>query len=129
MDVAQASPRGHKRTGFDRVRRAVGHSLNGLRAAWHHEAAFRQELVAIALLLPVAMLADVSGLERALLLFSLLAALVVELVNSAIEAAIDRIGLDDHPLSGRAKDLGSAAVMVSLIMATLVWLCIFLPGR
>jgi diacylglycerol kinase (ATP) len=107
--------------GLIRLWRATGYSIEGLKAAWRNEAAFRQECFAIAVLLPTAFFLGSDALERALLIFSLLLILVVELINSALEATIDRIGPERHELSGRAKNLGSAAVMLSLIAAAVVW--------
>ncbi|NIR61852.1 MAG: diacylglycerol kinase [Gammaproteobacteria bacterium] len=101
--------------------RATRHSLAGLRAAWRHEAAFREELVALALLTPLALYLGDDGVERALLLGSWLLVMVVELLNSAVEAVIDRIGEEPHALAGRAKDLGSAAVLIALLLAVLTW--------
>ena len=109
------------------MRRLIGatrNSLDGLAAALRHEAAFRQELILAALLLPLALVLGSDGVERALLAGSVLLVLVVELLNSALEAAVDRISLDDHPLAKRAKDMGSAAVMVSLLFAGCVWLLV-----
>ena len=110
-----------KPTGLRRLVLAGGYSLQGLRAAWRQEAAFRQEVVISLLLLPLALVLDFSLLERLLLIAVMVAVLVVELLNSAIEAAIDRIGPEFHDLSGRAKDLGSAAVLLSLLLASGVW--------
>jgi diacylglycerol kinase (ATP) len=100
-------------------------SVKGLAAGWQ-ETAFRQEIAMLCILGPAAMFLGQSGVERAMLLGSLLIVLLVELLNSAVEAAIDRIGLERHPLSGRAKDLASAAVCISLINAALVWLLILI---
>ncbi len=107
--------------GLQRLIRATGYSIQGLKSAWRHEAAFRQELLLVLILLPAAFWIGVTFAQRAVLLFSLLLILIVELLNSAIEAAVDRIGPERHALSGRAKDLGSAAVMLSLIAAAAVW--------
>lgn len=107
--------------GLGRLIRATGHSIEGLKAAWRNEAAFRQELCMALVLVPAAFWMGVTAVQRALLIFSVLAVLIVELLNSAIESAIDRIGPERHDLSGRAKNLGSAAVMVSLIAAAAVW--------
>ncbi len=97
------------------------HSARGLAFAWRCEASFRLELPIILILLPVAFWLGVTAAQRALLIFAILLILLTELVNSAIEAAIDRIGPEHHPLSGQAKDLGSAAVLVALVMAAVVW--------
>ena len=106
---------------FSRIVRATRHSLAGLRSAIRGEAAFRQELILALILVPVAVWLGDNGIERALLIASLLIVLIVELVNSAIETVVDRIGTEFHDLSGRAKDLGSAAVFISLIAVPVVW--------
>lgn len=107
--------------GLTRLWRATGYSIEGFKAAWRNEAAFRQECCTVAVLLPAAFFLGSDALERALLIVSLLLILIVELINSALESAIDRIGPERHELSGRAKNLGSAAVMLSLIAAAVVW--------
>ena len=104
---------------------ATRHSLAGLAAA-RHEDAFRQELVLVALLSPVALWLGDTGIERALLIGSLILVLIVELLNSAIEATVDRISLENHRLAKRAKDIGSAAVMLALLNAAAVWLLVLL---
>ena len=117
----------HKgRTGLDRVMRATGYSMSGLVAAYRGESAFRQEFWLAAVLLPLAFWVGRSGLERALLIGSVLLVLIVELLNSAIEATVDRISLEDHLLAKRAKDIGSAAVMMALITCGAVWLLVLL---
>ncbi|GGX85928.1 diacylglycerol kinase [Litchfieldella qijiaojingensis] len=116
----------HKRTGLKRLSKAIKYSCAGLSAAWRYEAAFRQELVALSCLFPITMVLDLEGVERALLWASMLLVIVVELLNSAIEATVDRIGMEHHPISGLAKDLGSAAVMVSLLLAGGSWACVLL---
>lgn len=103
-------------------------SMRGLVAAWRHEVPFRLEVVACAFLLPLSFFVGKSAPERALLIGSLLLVLIVELVNSALEATLDRISLEDHPLIGRAKDIGSAAVCLALANAALVWLLMLLAG-
>ena len=108
-------------TGVRRIIRAAKYSSQGLAAAWRHEAAFRQELVLTLVLLPAAIWLGRSALERTLLIAVCILVLIVELLNSAIEAAIDRHGEARHELSGRAKDLGSAAVLFSLLLLVLVW--------
>lgn len=115
------------RGGFERLRAAVKYSLNGFRQAWHEESAFRQELVLFAVLVPVALFARVTIVERIVLVGSAVLVLVVELLNSAIEAVVDRVSFDRHELSQRAKDLGSAAVMLSLLLAGFCWLAILGP--
>ena len=97
------------------------YSLQGLGDACRREAAFRQELALAAVLVPAALLLPFSAVERVLLIGSLLLVLIVELLNSAIEATVDRISLDDHPMAARAKDLGSAAVMLTLALALITW--------
>ncbi len=112
----------HKgRTGIDRIVRAAGYSAAGLRAAWRGESAFRQELVAAAVMLPFAPVVGRGWVEISLLVGVLLLVLIVELLNSAIEAAIDRVGFEQHDLSKRAKDLGSAAVLLALLLAAGTW--------
>ncbi len=107
--------------GIRRILRATKFSAQGLAQAWRHEAAFRQELVLVLLLAPVAVWLGQTALERAVLIGCCLIVLIVELINSAIEAAIDRHGDEHHELSGRAKDMGSAAVFVSLVLVAVVW--------
>jgi diacylglycerol kinase (ATP) len=111
----------NKNKGLRRLLLAAGYSIKGLRTAWRQEAAFRQELILAMLLAPIALWLDFSVMERLLLIAVLVLVLVVELLNSAIEAAIDRIGPERHKLSGQAKDLGSAAVLLSLLLAAGVW--------
>ncbi|HBX54323.1 diacylglycerol kinase [Pseudomonas sp. UBA2684] len=113
-------------TGLKRILNATGYSLDGLRVAFTGEAAFRQLVLLNALLIPLALVVDVSRGERALMIGVCLLALIVELLNSAVEAAIDRISLDLHPLSKNAKDMGSAAQFVSLALIGSVWLLILL---
>ena len=104
-----------------RLQNATRFSLQGFRHAWREEAAFRFEVVLAAILLPTALWLDVERLERVALVSSVLLVLIVELLNSALEAAIDRIGTEHHPLSGRGKDMGSAAVFVALLAAGSTW--------
>lgn len=110
-----------QRTGWRRIWAAAGYSIQGLRAAWINEAAFRQESLLVVLLTPLSFWLGTTTIQRVLLILSLLLVLITELLNSAIEAAVDRIGRESHELSGRAKNLGSAAVLVSLIAAAGVW--------
>ena len=112
--------------GFTHLIYAFQWSLAGLRSALRHEEAFRQELLLCMILIPLALWFANSGMERALLLGSLLLVLIVELINSAIEAVVDRISTDHHPLSGQAKNLGSAAVFLSLVNATAIWLFVLI---
>jgi len=114
-------------SGMARLVRAFCYSMQGLAAAWRNEAAFRQEIVLAALILPPGLWFAANGLERALLAASVIFVLVVELINSAVEAAIDRISPERHELSKRAKDLGSAAVLLALINVWVVWGGIFWP--
>ncbi|WP_309307145.1 diacylglycerol kinase [Vibrio parahaemolyticus] len=109
------------KTGIRRVMDATGYSIKGLKAAWTHEAAFRQELVMTLVLSISAFFLPVTTLERVLMISSLLLILIVELINSAVEAVVDRVSDDWHELSGRAKDIGSAAVFVALFLALFVW--------
>lgn len=108
-------------TGLRRVINATGYSLRGLQTAWKNEAAFRQELVLMVLLLPLGLWLGETGVERALLVLPCFIVLICELLNSAIEAVVDRVGLEHHPLSGAAKDIGSAAVFISLGAVIVVW--------
>ncbi len=115
----------HKgKTGLRRVWNALFYSLDGFRAAYQHEDAFRQETLIAAILIPVALFLPVSGLGKALLVASVLLVLLVELINSAVEATVDRISLENHALAKRAKDIGSAAVFLSLLNALVVWLLV-----
>ena len=111
--------KGH--TGIDRVLRATRHSLDGLRAAWRGESAFRQEFCLAAVLLPAAFWVGRGWTEVALLAGCVVLVLIVELLNSGIEAAIDRVSFDLHELSKRAKDYASAAVMLSLLLCGCIW--------
>jgi diacylglycerol kinase (ATP) len=124
-DGAESSFKG--KTGLVRIVRAFSHSAAGLEAAWRHESAFRQEILLAVALVPIASIAPVSAVERALLIGSMLLVIIVELLNSSVEAAIDRVSLDHHSLSKRAKDIGSAAVFMSLVLLAVVWGLILLP--
>lgn len=112
------------KTGMQRLWNALGYSLQGLASAFRHEDAFRQEVLLAALLVPAAFFIPVGGAERALMIASVLLVLIVELLNSAVEAAVDRISLENHSLAKRAKDIGSAAVFLSLINVAAVWLLV-----
>tara|TARA_R110000868_G_scaffold64969_3_gene194951 strand:- start:3808 stop:4203 length:396 start_codon:yes stop_codon:yes gene_type:complete len=114
------------RTGLRRILDAGGYSLMGLQAAYRGEAAFRQLLLLNVLLLPLACLVDVTRSERSLLMLVPLLSLIVELLNSAIEATVDRISLSIHPLSKQAKDMGSAAQFIALLMIGLTWALILI---
>ena len=111
-------------TGIDRLFRAFGWSMSGLKAAFMKETAFRQEFFVCIVLAPLALYLGETGVEKALLLGSLLLVLIVELLNSAVEATVDRISKDQHELAGQAKDMGSAAVFLSLLNVVVVWLLI-----
>jgi diacylglycerol kinase (ATP) len=108
-------------TGLRRIVNATFFSMAGLRAAWLHESAFRQETLLCAVLIPTAFWLGQTAVERSLLIGSCLLVLIVELLNSGVEAVVDRVGEEQHRLSGRAKDLGSAAVFVSLALVLVVW--------
>jgi len=112
--------------GLTRIIRACGYSAAGLKAAFINEQAFRQELYALIILIPLGLWLGENGTQRALLIGSLLLVPIVELLNSAIEAVVDRFGGEQHELSGRAKDIGSAAVLLSIVLACLVWALILL---
>jgi diacylglycerol kinase (ATP) len=115
------------KTGIVRIVQAFFNSCSGLADAWRHESAFRQEIVLAAVLIPVAFAAPVTTVERALLIATVLLVIIVELLNSGVEAAIDRISFDHHSLSKRAKDIGSAAVLVALLLLAAVWTLLLLP--
>lgn len=108
-------------TGLIRIIHAWGYSWRGLQAAWKNEAAFRQEVVLALIFIPAAFLLANSPIELILLICSVVWILIAELINSAIEAVVDRVGIETHELSGRAKDIGSAVVMVSLWLFVFVW--------
>lgn len=110
-----------KNTGIKRILMAGVYAFNGIRAALRHEAAFRQEAVLAVVALAIVVTLDISRLERAMLIGVTVLVLIVEMLNSAIEAVVDRIGPDMHVLSGRAKDMGSGAVMLSLLLWVYVW--------
>jgi diacylglycerol kinase (ATP) len=117
-----------KPRGIARVIRAAGASWLGLTGAFRGEAAFRQELALAAVVIPLGLWLGHTGVERALLVAPMLLVLVVELLNSAVEATVDRIGLERHALAGLAKDIGSAAVLMSFILLAVVWALVLL-GR
>lgn len=112
-------------TGFTRIINAAGYSWLGFKAAYKHEAAFRQELWLCIVLAPVALYFGQSSAEKAILIASLVFILLIEILNSALEAVVDRFGDEIHPLAGRAKDMGSAAVFLAFIVAGLIWLSVF----
>ncbi|PMR72107.1 diacylglycerol kinase [Billgrantia endophytica] len=111
----------HGSTGWRHLVKSTGYSIKGLRIAFRHETAFRQELALCVMLVPLAWWIGDGPVEWILLLGSCLLVLIVELLNSAIESVVDRIGTEHHELSGRAKDIGSAAVMLALLLAGLTW--------
>ncbi|AWM57956.1 diacylglycerol kinase [Pseudomonas songnenensis] len=121
-DLNAQSLKGHQ--GLKRILRALGYSIAGIRAAVVGEAAFRQLLLLNAVLIPLAFTFEVSRIERVLLVIVPLLTLVIELVNSAIEATIDRISYELHPLSKNAKDMGSAAQLLSLVIVAVTWVMI-----
>ncbi len=114
-------------TGLRRLGWALIFSLRGFRAAWHHESAFRQECLLLVIAVPLALWLAEGAIERALLIGVVGLILVVELLNSGLEAAVDRTGDEDHPLAARAKDLGSAAVFAVITLAAIVWMLILWP--
>jgi diacylglycerol kinase (ATP) len=114
----------HKPTGITRLVRAFGYSFQGFLHTWREEAAFRQEALLSLLVIPAGLRFGNSGVERALLVSPMLLILVVELLNSAVEAVVDRSGTERHPLAGMAKDMGSAAVMLSFALLGTVWFLI-----
>jgi len=113
-----------KPIGFERVVRAFGYSFQGFRHAWREEAAFRQEVGLGVVVIPLGVLLGRNGLERALLVAPMLLILIVECLNSALEAVVDRSGTERHPLAGMAKDMGSAAVLLTFVLLGTVWLLV-----
>lgn len=109
------------KTGLVRIWNAFKYSLAGFRAAYRHEDAFRQEVLLSCVLIPLALLGNHTGLEKAVLIAAMLLVVIVELINSAVEATVDRISLERHDLAKRAKDIGSACVLLSLINLAMVW--------
>ncbi|WOD10391.1 diacylglycerol kinase [Pseudomonas sp. NyZ704] len=116
-------------TGIKRIWYALGYSFDGIKAAYRGEAAFRQLVWLAVILIPLALVLPVSYVGRALMVGSVLLSLIIELLNSAIEAAIDRISLERHPLSKASKDMGSAAQMLGLIMIAVVWSLVLLEPQ
>ncbi|WMS86629.1 diacylglycerol kinase [Pleionea litopenaei] len=112
------------KTGFARIFDAFFYSMKGFKAVWKHEAAFRQEALLAAILIPLAFFTATSAVELVLLIASVLWVIMAELANSAVEAVVDRTGSERHELSGRAKDIGSALVFVSLALLAIVWVII-----
>ncbi len=116
------------KTGLKRLVNAFGYSLAGFRAAYKHEDAFRQEVLLAVILIPLAFFLPGSLIGKALMIGSVLLVIIVELINSGIEATVDRISLDSHDLAKRAKDIGSAAVLVSLINVVVVWALVLMAS-
>ncbi|MGB1238797.1 MAG: diacylglycerol kinase [Pseudomonadales bacterium] len=114
-------------TGVKRIFKAAGYSWQGICYAWRNEAAFRQESILFIVGLLVALITDTSAVEKVLLIGSLGLVVIIEILNSAVEAVVDRFGAEFHPLSKAAKDMGSAAVLLMLVLAGLTWLLIYLP--
>jgi diacylglycerol kinase (ATP) len=112
------------KTGLTRLWNALHYSITGLKDAYRLEDAFRQEVLLAVILIPAAIFIPVSGIAHALMIGSVLLVLIVELLNSAVEATVDRVGLEKHLLSKRAKDIGSAAVLVALLNVLAVWSCV-----
>lgn len=113
--------------GLRRLWNALGYSRDGLAAAWKNEAAFREEILLASIAMPLAIYLGKTGVERALMLGSILLILIVEILNSAIEAVVDKASPEMHELAKRAKDMGSAAVLFSLINAATIWACVLWP--
>lgn len=113
--------------GLVRLINALGYSRDGLRSAWKNEAAFREEAMLAAIALPLALFLGKTGVDRALLVGSVLLVLIVEILNSAVEAVVDKASPEKHELAKRAKDMGSAAVLLSLINVLAIWLCVLWP--
>lgn len=111
-------------TGLKRIIKAGQFSWQGIKAAFKYEEAFRQEILLVLAMVPLAIWLGETGIERALMIASVILVLIVEILNSAIEAVVDRFGMEHHELCGRAKDMGSAAVLFSLINVAVVWLLI-----
>ena len=124
MDSGQVESTHKGKTGLRRIWNALLYSFDGLKAAYRHEHAFRQEVWLALVLIPLALLLPASGPGKALMIASVLVVLIVELLNSAVEATVDRVSLEHHRLAKRAKDIGSAAVLFSLINVVVVWLLV-----
>ncbi len=114
----------NKPTGIKRVYLASLNSLRAFKWLYQNESAFKQELLLLFIAVPLSFLFDISAMEQMVLILSVIFIIFTEIINTAIEAVVDRVGLEIHPLSGLAKDLGSAAVMISMIMAFIIWLVV-----
>jgi diacylglycerol kinase (ATP) len=112
--------------GLVRLWNAFGYTRDGLRAAWKNEAAFREEVLLAAIAIPLAIFLGRTGVDRALMVGSVLLVLIVEILNSAVEAVVDKASPEKHELAKRAKDMGSAAVFLALLNAAVIWLCVLL---
>ena len=112
--------------GLTRLINALGYSRDGLAAAWKNEAAFREEVLLAAIAIPLGIMLGKTGIERALLIGAILLILIVEILNSGLEAVVDKASPEKHELAKRAKDMGSAAVLLSLINAAVIWACVLL---
>ena len=114
--------------GLTRLINALGYSRDGLAAAWKNEAAFREEVLLAAIAIPLAVVLGKTGIERALLIGAILLILIVEILNSGLEAVVDKASPEKHELAKRAKDMGSAAVLLSLVNAAVIWACVLWPA-
>ena len=114
--------------GLTRLINALGYSRDGLAAAWKNEAAFREEVLLAAIAIPLAIVLGKTGIERALLIGAFLLILIVEILNSGLEAVVDKASPEKHELAKRAKDMGSAAVLLSLVNAAVIWACVLWPA-
>jgi diacylglycerol kinase (ATP) len=124
MDSGQVESPHKGKTGLRRIWNALFYSFDGLKAAYRHEDAFRQEVWLALVLIPLALFLPASGTGKSLMIASVVMVLIVELLNSAVEATVDRVSLEHHRLAKRAKDVGSAAVLFSLINVVVVWLLV-----
>lgn len=115
------------KTGLVRLWNALGYSRDGLAAAWKNEAAFREEVLLALVAIPLALYFGRTGVDRALLIGSIVLVLIVEILNSAVEAVVDKASPEKHELAKRAKDMGSAAVLLSLVNAAAIWACVLWP--
>jgi len=115
------------KTGLVRLWNALGYSRDGIGAAWKNEAAFREEVLLAVVAIPLALYLGRSGGDRALLVGSIILVLIVEILNSAVEAVVDKASPEKHELAKRAKDMGSAAVLLSLVNAAAIWACVLWP--
>ena len=116
------------KTGLARLWNALGYSRDGLAAAWKNEAAFREEVLLAAIAIPLALFLGKTGVDRSILIGSIILILIVEILNSAIEAVVDKASPEKHELAKRAKDMGSAAVLLSLVNAAVIWACVLWPA-